>query len=199
MRLNDLVNLWQTQGLKLWLQVDTAIPLVESQATYTLGPSGDVDMAKPLRVLEGYYLDSNAIRRPLIPLSRAEYTRLSTITQEGAINSYFVDKKQNQLDVSFWLVPDATAATGTAHLILQTQIGNSASLTDNDAFPIEWAMALRWGLADELSTGQPTAIMQRCAQRANQFREALEAWDVEDASTRFAVSVQGSHSAFSPN
>ena len=184
-RLTDIINFWQTQGLKLWLNVDTPVTLVAGQGTYQFGPSGDVVMAKPLRVIEAYYRDLNGIRRPLIPLSWDDYIRLSQINQVGAINSYFVNKKQLVLSVFFWLVPDATAATGTAHLLLQEQVTNFSEVTETMNFPIEWRIALRWGLADELATGQPQAIMDRCTQRAQFYREALEAWDVEDASTWF--------------
>ena len=184
-RLTDLVNLKQTQGLKLWLNVDTSVPLVEDQGTYTFSPSGDVVMVKPLRVIEAYYLDDTGIRRPLVPLSWDDYIRLSQVNQSGAINSYFVNKKQSELSVFFWLIPDATAATGTAHLLLQTQVTNFISVTEEVNFPIEWRIALRWGLADELATGQPQAIMDRCQQRAAMYWEALENWDVEDAPTRF--------------
>ena len=46
-------------------------------------------------------------------------------------------------------------------------------------------MGLRWALADELSTGQPQAIMDRCERKATAYRQALEDWDVEDAPTSF--------------
>lgn len=184
-RLNDLANIWQTRGLKLWLVSDVAIDLVAGKATYTLGPSADVNMARPLRVIDAYNLDTSNIRRPLIPLSWNDWTRLSQHTQMGQLNSYFVDKQQTALNVSFWLVPDAVAATNTAHLILQTQVTQMVNLTDNVGFPIEWAMALRWGLADDLATGQPEAIMTRCERRAITFLQALEDWDVEDAPTMF--------------
>lgn len=185
-KLTDVINLWQTQGLKLWLNADTPVALTAGQGTYTLGPSGTVAMVKPPRVVDAWYEDLNHIRRPLIPLSWNEYTRLSQITQIGQINSYFVDKQQTQLSVFFWLVPDTTAATGLAHLLVQRQVINFATVTETMNFPIEWRIALRWGLADELATGQPQAIMDRCQQRSNQYRTMLEDWDVEDTSTRFA-------------
>lgn len=186
-RLTDLVNIKQTQGLKLWLNVDTSVTLVEDQGTYALGPAGDVVMVKPLRAIQAYYLDSEGIRRPLVPLSWDDYIRLSQINQSGAINSFFVNKKQSELSVFFWLIPDATAATGTAHLLLQTQVTNFINVTEEMNFPVEWRIALRWGLADELATGQPQAIMDRCQQRATMYWEMLENWDVEDAPTRFAA------------
>lgn len=180
-RLNDMVNLWQTQGLKLWLDQDVAVTLIAGTATYFFG----APTPKPLRVIQAYYADQFLNRRPLIALSRDEYVRLSQVTQLGQINSYFVDKQQLTLNVTFWLTPDATAALGTAHLIRQEQVTNSIQLNDQINFPIEWFLALRWGLADEICTGQPQAIMDRCAQKAGSYRTALEDWDVEDASTSF--------------
>ena len=183
-RLTGMINIWQVSGLKLWLNVDTSITLVAGTGTYTLSPSGTVSMTKPLRVLDAYYLDSSSIRRPLVPLSWNEYIRLSQITQTGQINSYFVDKQATTLSVFFWLVPDATAATGTGHLLLQTQVTNFTNVTDTMNFPLEWRIALEWGLADEICTGQPAAIMERCQMRAAQYKAILDDWDVEDAPTR---------------
>lgn len=197
-KLTDMINLWQTQGLKLWLNVDTAITLTAGTGTYELGPTADggtVNMTKPLRVIEAYYLDEDENRRPLIALSWDDYIRLSQVTETGAINSYFVNKKQLTLSVFFWLIPDATAATGTGHLLLQTQVTNFTSLTETMNFPIEWRMALRWGLADEICTGQPQAIMDRCAGRALTYRAMLEDWDVEDASTSFSPDSRSGYAA----
>jgi hypothetical protein len=185
MRLNDIANLWQTQGLKLWLNQDLGVPLIAGQGNYTIGPGGSVDMAKPLRVIEAYYLDNTGIPRPLVVLSWDDYFRLSQVNQIGQINSYFVNKQQLSLNLFFWNIPDANAALGTVHLLVQNQITQMVSLTDTTAFPLEWSMGLRWGLADELATGQPQAIMDRCEKRATAYRQALEDWDVEDAPTSF--------------
>jgi hypothetical protein len=187
-RLQDMVNQWQTEGLKLWLDHDLEIgPLVAGQSLYTFGPGGTIDMVKPLRVLQGYYLQSDgATRRPLLVLSREEYFRLSTVTQTGSINSYYVDKQQLTLNVYLWLTPDAEAATGEAHGIFQQQVDHLITLNQQMTFPVEWYLALMWGLADEICGGQPQAIMDRCSKKATQYKQALEDWDVEDASTRFA-------------
>ena len=45
-RLTDMINLWQTQGLKLWLNVDTPITLVAGTGTYKLGPAQAVDISR---------------------------------------------------------------------------------------------------------------------------------------------------------
>lgn len=190
-KLTEIINFEQTQGVKLWLNVDTTIPLVSGQRDYVLSPTGDVVMPKPPRALEAYFLDSTNNSTPLTPLSWNEWLRLSKRTDTGAVNSFFVDKKQSSLSVSFWLTPDATAATGTAHLLLQTQLTNFTNVTEEMNFPLEWRIFLHWALADAVCTGQPQAIMDRCQQRAERYREALEGWDVEDTPTRFQPDIRG--------
>lgn len=185
----DVIKYMQTQGLKLWLNVDTAVPLVAGQNSYTFKPSGNVDMTKPMRVLQGYYYTTvGGTRRPITVLSWQEWLQLSNVTEEGSVSQYFVDKQQSQLTVYFWLTPDSTAASeGVAHVLLQTQVASFNELDETMNFPEEWRMALRWGLAADICTGQPEAIVQRCNQRAEFFRNALENWDVEDAPTQFQV------------
>lgn len=185
-RLNDMINLWGTQGLKLWTYLDQPIVLTANLGQYTLGPGGSIITVKPLRAIQGYYLDSTGDnRRPIYPLSWDEWERLSNVTSTGTISQYFIDKQQANLVVNFWQIPDATEATGTAHLLIPRQITNFVGLTDTMNFPQEWFMGLRWGLADELAVGQPEAITQRCEARAVAYRTMLEDWDVEDTPTRF--------------
>lgn len=195
-RLNDILNFEQTQGLKLWLQYDLTIPLVAGQAVYTIGPGGNINMVKPTRILDdGYYLDSSNNRRNLIMLSRDEYMSLSNPTGQGAVTSYFPQKNRTSIDLTLWLIPDSTAATGTVHVLIQQQVDNLVSVTDSLTFPLEWFMFLRWALAADISVGQPEAVLARCKEYAESYRRALEDWDVEDASTRFTPDTRaGSYS-----
>ncbi len=185
MRLNDIINFEQTQGQKLWLVSDTPVTLIAGQNQYTFKPTGNVNMTKPIKIMQGYWLSSLGVRTPLNVLSWEEWLRLSQVNQQGAVNSYFVDKQQLSMNVSFWLTPDVNAAAGTAHVLLRNQVTNFVGLTDNANFPLEWAMFLRWALADDLATGQPAEIVARCEQRAMAYRTALQDWDTEDASITF--------------
>ncbi len=187
MLLQDMVNLWVTQGLKLFLTSDLTVPLVAGQNLYTLGPGGTINMVRPLQVVEGYYSDQYGVRRPLIPLAWDDWIKLSQVNQQGEINSYFVDKQTTLFRVYTWLTPDFNAAQGRMHLVIRNGYASQGfvNLTDSTGFPVEWYLALRWGLADELSTGQPERIVSRCQSKAMMYRNALEDWDVEDAPTQF--------------
>lgn len=196
-RLADLINTYQTQGLKLWLNSILEVPLVAGTAAYTLGPAGAIISTKPLRAPEGWYVSTAGNRRPLNPLALRDYYALGNLTTTGTINAYLVDKQQANLVVRFWPVPDATTAAGGAvELLLQQQATAPSSLDETIAFPVEWYLALRWGLADELATGQPAVIMDRCERKAREYRRLLEDWDVEDASVTFQPAMQPSRSRF---
>lgn len=194
-RLNNLMNLRQAQGLRLWLQFDLAVTLVALQNLYTMGSTGSIIMARPTRIIEGYYQDINLVNRPLLVLSRNEWDTLSTFgtNSPGSVNSYFVDKQINTMNIYFWLTPDAQAATGKAHIIIQQQQPNVVGLTDQLIFGPEWFLYLVWELAYEFSQGQPLAVQQRCQAMADKYREIVDGWDVEDASTFFQTDQRMSY------
>jgi hypothetical protein len=184
-RLQDLVYVEQTQGCKLFLLVDTPLPLIAGTAAYTIGVAGSINMAKPWRVEDAYYLDNMGNTRPLNISAWADWNKLANKTSTGQVNTVFIDKQASIINVGLWNVPDVNAALGTVHLLLRTQATGYTSLTDATQFPIEWFLPMRWMLADELSIGQPAVIMQKCAQNAEKYRVMLEAWDVEDVGVTF--------------
>lgn len=189
-RLNDIFNYLQTKGLKLWLQEDVSFtPVAPTSPTsgtnlYSFGPTGTVVMPRPPRIIEAYFQDQNYVRRPLIPLSRNEWDYLSTLTVQGDINSYFVDKQQLITNFWTWLTPDSNAALGEVHTLCQVQVNNVISLTDTMNFPQEWFGALHWKLAFDISVGQPQSVISLCKMNSEAYLQALEDWDVEDAATQ---------------
>jgi hypothetical protein len=187
--LNDIANFEQTQGIKLWLQEDFSLQSPQLQTgvgTYTLGPAGTVPMVKPTRCIESYFVEQlSQNRRPVGIISRNEWDTLSTINQQGTITSIWPDKQQLTLNINVWQTPSAIETLGQLHLILQTQINQVTALTDTMSFPIEWFLFLEWSLADEMATGQPMAVQAKCKANRATYTFALEAWDVEDAATRF--------------
>lgn len=189
-RLNDIINLEQTRGLKLWLETEQSVTLVAGQQAYTLSPTGDVAMTKPLRVKQGVYVDSAGTRRPLTLISRDEWTRLANRTATGQITSFFPEKLYDQIRVHVWNSPSAQAATGTLSLVLHNQATNPTIVSEATRFPQEWTLFLRWSLAEDLSTGMPEAIVARCTGKAALLREDLEGWDAEEAMTYFAPDPQ---------
>jgi len=189
-KLCDIINLWQTQGLKLFLNQEITVTLVDGQASYTLDTG--TQPAKNMRVLQGRIEGPSNQRRVINALSWQEWNMLSQ-ANTGCITGYFVDKQATSLIVHFWNTPNATEAANTAILLVQVQAANPFNLLEDVSFPQEWRIALRWGLADDICTGQPVAIMARCTDNARRYKDMLEDWDVEDAETTLAPDFRGAY------
>lgn len=195
-RLQDMIQLWMTQGIKLFLNQEINFPIQAGVNLYTLGPSGTVVTPRVTQVLEANVVNPQGIRRPLVPLAWEEWMRLSqTDGIQSTISSYFVDKQTPYAKFYVWNTPDATEALNTLQLHVRQAADAIQNLNERMQFPAEWRIALRWGLADEICTGQPNAIMARCAARASAYREALEGWDVEDAPTTWAMDSRNDYRA----
>jgi hypothetical protein len=203
--LNQYVNFVQTMGIRLWLLEDMPIPLTVGKGVYVLGPSRgkqassipdlaipnytvsdsgatDLLVARPLQVEDQYYLyppEMGATRRPVFKISRQEWDMLSVTQQLGPITQIFVDPQQFILQVNTWLIPDQSEARGTLHLVLRMQVANFIEITDRMGFPLEWALTLEWGLAQQICQGQPPAVIQRCDAMAAYHLQKLEEWDAE--------------------
>lgn len=188
-RLRDVLNFFQIKGLKVFLWDDVTVTLVAGQAEYTLGSGGDVDMTKPLSIMQAYYLyTATNVRRPITVMSANDYFLLGqagTLTaNRGTVSQYYAEKLYNEINVTFWLCPDATeVANGAAHLFLRKQWTNATNLTDTLEFEPAWRIAIRWALAYELASSQPQSVIERCQLNRDTYMEALEGWDAEDAPT----------------
>lgn len=188
-RLCDVINYLQTQGCKLFLLQEITIPLVSGTNTYTVNPSSGTYPTKHLRIEQARIQQSDGVYRPINQISWNEWNSLQQ-TSEGTVTGYLEDRQATSLSVRFWNTPDDSEAENDAVLLIRTQAENPYNLESNVSFPQEWRLALRWGLADDIATGQPEVIMNRCATKARIYREALEDFDVEGAQVSFAPDMR---------
>lgn len=203
-RLNKYVNYLQTQGAILWVQEDLSLQAPVLQAgvsAYPIGIGGVATVpalspiAKPRRVIEAYYVDPFATqtRRPVEIVARNIWDTYSTTISQGTITSVYPDKQLSQIICNTWMTPSAQEALGQLHLICDLQIPNFSQLTDAMYFPSEWALTLEWGLADQICTGMPQEVVDRCAAKSLYYETALLAWDQEDGSTTFQPDPRGGY------
>ena len=193
-RLQDIVNLEATMGLKLFLESEVSVTLTAGKQLYSFLPGGDVSIPRPLRVKDAVYVASGGQSRPLIPMGRTDWAQQTSRASLGTVNQYFAERLFDRLNLYLWDVPDASAATGTVRATLHVPAA-SLSLATATAFPPEWVMFLRWALAADLASGMPAEVIQRAEVKAERARSALEAFDVEDAPTRF----QPTYPQYSPS
>jgi len=97
--INNLLKLWNTQGLLLWTYDLIQVPQVQNQIVYELGPpNGDFPDYRPLRVMEGSFIrqtcDAAPIDIALIIWDRVTYLTTSNKSALGITNSIYYDVQE---------------------------------------------------------------------------------------------------------
>jgi len=192
--LNIMLKAWQADGLQLWKREEKSITLTASKRVYTLGPTGDIVMQRPLRLLEAVRRDTSNIDVPLTKLSKNEYYGLSDKFSEGTPVSYHYDPQLDNGDLYLWQVPSTTtAAEYTIEIVYHLPFEDMDSATNNFDCPVEWLQAIKFGLALDLAPeyGIDLPYQYRLQKQFDKSYEKALSWDVEDTSIYFQPDWQG--------
>lgn len=179
--LNRLCKAWMKRGLKLWLQEEATLDLVDGQASYTLGVGGNKVMNRPLEIYNVRWTDgTNEI--PVLPFSRQEYFEQVNKTAEGKPVRFYYDPQLTLGAIYFWPTPDSS--TDDVKFNYRTPVEDFDAQGNDPYFPQEWLHALVTNLATQIyHLGAVDA--QRRAEIKAEAVEALafaEAYDNDDTS-----------------
>ena len=212
MSLDLLIKQMSMEGLKMWKNTELVIPLTAGLTTYVLGGAASTLMYdsldllhtpltdKPLKVIQGFYRNvqtSSYQDTPVLLVSKEEYNRLSSKTQQGTANTIFYDVKKLSGVLYVYLTPDANAqAYLELHLVAQMPLNDTAVGVVPD-FPNEWLNCLVWSLADQLAIeySVPMNYRQEITQRAVMYREQATGWDVEYTPTFFSPDFRSTNNS----
>ena len=190
--LNLLLKNLQTDGIMLWTIADITIPLVASQTSYTVGPSGcNVTTHKPMRLVEAYIRDTSAtpdIDAPLEILSKQEYLQLGSKSATGKPSSVYLDVGNTSSALYTYVTPDTTTATDyEIHIVAKRQIQDVGTAGATFDLPVEWMLPLKWMLMAEVAVDYDKTLQDRAYYdtKAAVYKDSITSWDVEYASTYF--------------
>lgn len=200
--LNLMLKAWQVDGLQLWKREEQSITLTASKRVYTLGPTGDIVMQRPLRLLEVVRRDSSNIDVPLNRLSKNEYYSLSNKFSEGIPVSYHFDPQLDNAELILWEVPNTGAASEyTIEIVYHRPFEDMDAATNNFDCPAEWLEAIKFGLAIRLAPEYGTTLQEQYRLDKMFYGDPSEgvegiydkalSWDVEDTSVYFQPDWQG--------
>ena len=201
--LNFLVTSWQADGLQVWCQKTQTITLVAGQASYTVGPGGDINIARPTQISQAWLRATTGTQPVDIPLNlidRATYNALSVKTTQGSSNQLFYEPAYDlpagnsgaaaKGRFYLWPVPDSSVVANYNLMFVYTRpIQDFNSTTDYLDFPQEWFNAIKWGLAAQIGFeyGVPVEIMDRIRKTAEDEKQRVLGWDTEKDSVFFQI------------
>jgi hypothetical protein len=64
-KLNDMIEAWNTEAMTVYSIVEEVFPVVANKPSYTMGPGGDFDTVRPVRIVDMYSRDSQGNDYPV--------------------------------------------------------------------------------------------------------------------------------------
>jgi hypothetical protein len=192
-------NFWTTITTVSGTTIGLTAPL-PSQATAGTTQmifSYDVPLVRPLRVYTGRrFIYNSRIENPMIMLSRTDYQNLPNKFNQGTITQFFFDPQTGTsqgaytaplAQANLWPSPidNQSGFRFTAQRPLQ-DFANLANLPD---LPVEWSVALKWNLAQEIGPELSTPMdqMTLIGKMAGTWFERIQQWDREPEAVLFGV------------
>lgn len=155
-RLQDLGDSWAAERLSIFQVVRTLFPLVSGQQTYSIGPGGNFDIARPVWIQDAGIISNNNPSQPLeLPmtiLSDDDWASLSIKNVATSLSWYlyydYAFNASGRGNVSVWPIPNVS--TLQVALYVPTPVLTFPSLGTTITFPPGYAEAIRYNLAVRL-------------------------------------------------
>lgn len=177
MVLNDLLDSWSTEHLTVYNNNEYTYTLSPGVKSYTVGPGGDINIPRPLRITNVYTrITSNGqgIDYPCDVVSGDIYTSIGLKSQPGPWPKVLYYNEDYPLGtLFFWPVP---TQAGELHLWTDDIFTTFANITDTVNLPQGYKRALRKCLAVELAPmfgREPSQALLAAASQAKAVVKAL--------------------------
>lgn len=149
--LNGLLDSWNAESLIVPARTKTAKTLVSGTQSYTIGESGDINVARPPQIIQGEaYIQDGSQEYELRVYSAAEWASIYQKTLTSWRPSVLYYEPSAPLGrVWLWQVPDSSAYI--LNLWLPTLLSQIQGVTDIFYLPPGYAEALLFNLAVRLA------------------------------------------------
>lgn len=147
--LNAMMDSWSNDSLFCYAIQETSFPLVVGQAQYTLGPGGQIDAPRPLKIITGpgaaYIQDTNLNNYPVEVIPRDKWNMIGLRTNTSNIpDTMFYDPQFPLGIINIFPVP---LITYTVFFDAYLQLSDFADLTTTMTLPSGYEAAIYSNLA----------------------------------------------------
>lgn len=150
--LNGMLGSWSNGGLLLPARTRLVLPLIPTQNTYSVGPTGDFDFQRPLQIDKAAIevLSTNPASELAISLyNYQEYSGFSVKGTPSTIpNGIYYERSYPLAKINFTQIPDQA---NNLILYCLMPFASFSSLTDTIDMPPGFDRALKYNLACDLA------------------------------------------------
>ena len=153
-KLNSLLEFLSNESAACFAILEQSLVLTPNKATYTIGPGGDVNGTRPIRLIYGpgaaYVKDNNGVKYNLDVWPQDKWNQLAFTNQTADFPTVlFYDPQYPLGNLNFY--PTPTQAF-TAYFDSYLQLASLASYTTALSLPPGYEAMLRWNLPIWLKT-----------------------------------------------
>lgn len=142
---NLLLTTWSADGVNLWKVDLVTVPLVQGQATYSIGTNNIVMLDTYIRTTT----DGVNVDRIILPVSRTEYASYPNKAQQGFPTVFWQDRLLNGT-VTLWPVPDGSQTSLMYYEVTQiydSEFSNGQTVDIPSYFQEAYVLGLAYRLA----------------------------------------------------
>lgn len=189
--LNMLAKEWEADGMQLWKIATINFPVVAATASYNIGIGSTINQTAPLKIIQAYTRGTSQGDQPMTIFTKQEYDMYSSKTAAGTPTQLFYrtpGPSTPELQGTIFLLPVPQAIDVTNGLNIYMTgvfpIMDFDTSTDNPDFPSYYYNALKWGLADQLSTEYGVPLSERgfIQNKADKHLAKALSFDIEEGS-----------------
>lgn len=153
--LNDLLDSWSNESLTCYATQETSWTLVPGKQVYTIGPSGDINAIRPLRIIDtpgsAYIQDVNGNNYPVRVVTRDQWNQIGN-RSPSTVTSNFPDTLfyDPQFPLGRINLNPTPSASYTAFVDTYLQLTDFVTLASAVSLPPGYNRALKGNLAIEL-------------------------------------------------
>lgn len=148
--LNAMLDSWRNDRLLCFAFQTESLTLSSSDASYTIGTSGDLNTTRPVEIVQAWISDSNN-DYPMRPMNEAEYAGIFDKTQEADWPDRYLFRPSIASSQATFIVYPVPNATRTCKIITRVVVSSFAATTDTVTLPPGWEEAIDANLAIALA------------------------------------------------
>lgn len=167
--LNQMLGLWQTDGLSVYAQQETSFN-ASGAATYAIGTGATVDTTRPVSIESAFYRDGS-IDYPITVLNSFEqFQDITSKTQSGTPYVLFYRATAPSGTLHVWPQP----ASGTIHLTTLINLPEYTATANDLTLPRSYELAVRFNLAVMLSATMGSPLRREIGAMAVSAKKLLQ-------------------------
>jgi hypothetical protein len=173
--LNTMLDSWSIRRLYVHqIQQLGPLTLISSQASYTIGSSGNFNVARPSRITHAFVRDvSSGVDTPVeVTMDRSVYNRKSYKATTSPYPNILYYETAMPLG-RIWLYPTPDTAN-TLYLDCYTPLSSFAGLATDVTLPPGYRRAIEYGLAVEIAPEYGKSISQEFVKSAGDAVAAIK-------------------------